>query len=344
MAKAKQLKSGRWRVQYYKGKKLDGKPDYGSATFETEIEANIFALQHKKHHKEVSHNPANMTLTEAIDRYIESNDAILSPSTIREYRQEQRNWLQGIMNTKLNRLTQEMIQKVINHESRTHAPKTVRNMHGLLSTVLREYYPEFRLNTKLPPKDKREIVIPEIDTVMRIIGAAKGTYLEAPVLLAVCLGLRRSEILGLKWDCIDLKNKMIKIKKAKVLGEDNKMIEKNPKSYAGNRGINIPNILVTALKKHPKDGEYLINITGCAMYKRFSSLLKKHDIPHIRFHDLRHINASVMLKLNVPNKYAAERMGHSTEDMLKSVYQHTLLNEKKKIDTKVNAYLDRKFK
>jgi len=179
---------------------------------------------------------------------------------------------------------------------------------------------------------------------MRIIGAAKGTYLEAPVLLAVCLGLRRSEILGLKWDCIDLKNKMIKIKKAKVLGEDNKMIEKNPKSYAGNRGINIPNILADALKKHPKDGEYLINITGCAMYKRFSSLLKKHDIPHIRFHDLRHINASVMLKLNVPNKYAAERMGHSTEDMLKSVYQHTLLNEKKKIDTKVNAYLDRKFK
>lgn len=344
MAKAKQLKSGRWRVQYYKGKKPDGRPDYGSATFETEIEANIFALQYKKHNREITHNPANMTLTEAIDRYIESNNAILSPSTIREYRQEQRNWLQGLMNTKLNRLTQEMIQRAINEEARKHAPKTVRNMHGLLSTMLREYHPEFRLNTKLPPKEKREIVIPEIETVIQIISAAKGTYLEVPVLLAVCLGLRRSEILGLKWDCIDLKNKTIKIKKAIVLDENNSQIEKNPKSYAGNRGIDIPNILADALKKHPKDGDYVISITGCAMYKRFISLLKKNDIPLLRFHDLRHVNASVMLKLNIPNRYAAERMGHSTEDMLKSVYQHTLKTEKKKIDTKVNAFFDKKFK
>ena len=70
------------------------------------------------------------------------------------------------------------------------------------------------------------------------------------------------------------------------------------------------------------------------------SLLKKNDIPLLRFHDLRHVNASVMLKLNIPNRYAAERMGHSTED-IKSVYQHTLKTEKKKIDTKVNAFLDK---
>ena len=73
-------------------------------------------------------------------------------------------------------------------------------------------------------------------------------------------------------------------------------------------------------------------------------MLAKNNISHMRFHDLRHVNASVMLKLNIPNKYAAERMGHATEDMLKNVYQHTLSQDMKSINQTVNDYFDKTFK
>ena len=64
----------------------------------------------------------------------------------------------------------------------------------------------------------------------------------------------------------------------------------------------------------------------------------------MRFHDLRHVNAAIMLKLNVPNKYAAERMGHATEDMLKNVYQHTLENEMRDISLRVNEFFEKNLK
>ena len=59
---------------------------------------------------------------------------------------------------------------------------------------------------------------------------------------------------------------------------------------------------------------------------------------HYRFHDLRHINASVMLALGVPNKYAQERMGHATDNMLKTVYQHTMSAEQAAVAQKVDDY------
>ena len=58
-----------------------------------------------------------------------------------------------------------------------------------------------------------------------------------------------------------------------------------------------------------------------------------------RFHDLRHYNASVMLALGVPDKYAMQRMGHSTPNMLKTVYQHIMEKAQNEQDKKVNDYM-----
>ena len=58
------------------------------------------------------------------------------------------------------------------------------------------------------------------------------------------------------------------------------------------------------------------------------------------FHDLRHLSASVMLMLNIPDKYTMERGGWSTNSTLKSVYQHTFSDERKKVDKKIDEYLN----
>lgn len=345
MAKAKQLPSGSWRVQVYMGRDAQGKAKYLSITCDSEDEANYAALAYKLGKKSPENKPENMTLYEAIDRYIVARDAVLSPATVREYRQLQRNGLKSIMNVRLIKLTQDMIQRAINEEAKTLSPKTIRNRHGILSAVLREFRPGFILTTKLPQKRKVRIYIPDIDTVQKIIEAAQKhpeTELEIPILLAVCLGLRRSEILGLKWENVDLKKNLITISCAKVLNIENQYVEKAPKSYAGERTLPLPEMLIDTLKKErdKSNSPYVVDMTGGALSDRFSKLLKRNDIPHMRFHDLRHVNAAIMLKLNVPNKYAAERMGHATEDMLKNVYQHTLEHEMNSINEKVNSFFE----
>ena len=72
------------------------------------------------------------------------------------------------------------------------------------------------------------------------------------------------------------------------------------------------------------------------MYNGFERICEKAGVPHFRFHDLRHMNASVMLAVGIPNKYAQERMGHATDNMLRTVYQHTIQEEQKKYSEEID--------
>ena len=70
-------------------------------------------------------------------------------------------------------------------------------------------------------------------------------------------------------------------------------------------------------------------------------MLKQTGLPHYRFHDLRHANASIMLMLGVPDKYAMDRLGHSTNNTLKNIYQHTLDSKKEEVNASVNNYFEK---
>ena len=144
--------------------------------------------------------PAAMTVGEAIDQYIESKDSVLSPSTVAGYKRIRKNALQELMPLRLPALTQEAVQRAVNKMAREKSPKSVANAHGLLSAALEMYYPDFRLRTTLPQKRRYEISIPSDSDITAIIAEAEGTKNELPILLAIWLGLRMSEILGLKWE------------------------------------------------------------------------------------------------------------------------------------------------
>ena len=155
MAKAKKLASGSWRCLVYDYTDAAGKRHYKSFTSadptqkgrrEAEALAAAWALEKEERTR------CPMTYGEALDRYIEERSATLSPSTIREYRRSRGADFQMLMSVPLDEITQEIVQKAVNEERRTHSPKSVRNMHGLLSGVLRSYRPDFALNTTPPPK------------------------------------------------------------------------------------------------------------------------------------------------------------------------------------------------
>lgn len=315
MAKAKKLPSGNWRVLVYAGIGTDGKRKYESFTAATKKEAEYqaaeFALKQK-----AKTAPENMTLGEAYDKYIESKSNVLSPNTIREYKRSRKQNLQGLMNIKLSYLTQELIQKEINEASTNHSPKSVRNMHGLLSAVLSVYMPDFKLHTTLPQRQKYERQIPTDKDINKLLEVAKGTVYEVPIMLAAFGALRRGEICALTPD--DVTDTGVKISKAIAINEDLKKVVKAPKTYAGYRFVELPDFVIEKLKR------WDFKINPATLTNRFSDFVKKAGIPHCRFHDLRHYHASVLHALGVPDKYVMQRGGWSSTGVLQDVYQHTM--------------------
>lgn len=350
LPKIKQLPSGAYHAQVYSHTDENGKRRYESFTSYDYAALVTEIAQFKQDKKEERINASlgrrALTLADAFEKYIQSKSAVLSPSTIVGYRKIQRNYLKGLMPRKVDELTQEQIQIAINEEAMRLSPKTVRDTHGLLSSVLRVYRPEFTLYTRLPQKERTEIVIPDEHEVVAMINAAKGTDMEIPVYLGACCGLRRSEISALTWDCIDFKKDTITVKSALVLNEDREFVRKSTKTTAGTRTIRMFPIVKDALLSYKKDAEangtyapdIAITVSPTIITKHFSSLQDKAGTKHYRFHDLRHYAVSVMLSLNIPKNYIADYVGHETENMIDRVYGHILKSKKTSVEDVINDY------
>lgn len=321
-----QLPSGSWRCQVMVAGKRVSVVDDDPAV----AHAKALALKAGLLQKETP--VSSMTVGDAVDRYIESKDSVLSPSTVAGYKRVRKNDMQEIEGARLATLTQEAVQRWINGLSKKKSPKSVRNAHGLLSAALAVYLPGLALRTTMPQKRRYEAAVPSGEDVAAIMEAARGTRDELPILLAVWLGLRMSEILGLKWGDID--GDILHIRRA-LVDEG----EKTTKTYSSQRDLPLPAYIRSLMNPGEKD-EHIVPTTRRALYCRFQTICKRAGVQHYRFHDLRHINASVMLALGVPNKYAQERMGHSTDNMLKTVYQHTMKSESQQTADKVDRYFE----
>ena len=347
MPTAKKLPSGSWRCLVYSHteeiKNSDGsikkKRIYESFTSNipgpkgkriAEQAAAEFAAN-----KDQRSRSADMLLGTAMDNYIQSRESILSPRTIMDYKRIRRMSLQSLMNIRLSRITQEDIQIAINLEAVNHSPKTVRNSHGLLSAVLKQYRPDFALNTSLPKKQRVELYIPTDEEVKRLIRASEGTEMELPILLAAFGPMRRGEICAL--DSTDISGNIVHVSKNMVRTEDNTWIIKSPKSYAGDRYIDFPDFV--AEKWRGKTGR-IVNLTPNNITDRFRSCLHRAGLPHFRFHDLRHYSAPIQHALGIPDSYIMQRGGWGNDGTLKAVYRHALADKTKEMDDIANQHFN----
>lgn len=328
----KQLPSGKWHVQVMVQGRRMGK------TFRTKEEASYWAAGVKTRCREAEKSPRDMTVGELLDRYIMSKDSVLSPSTIAGYKRIRRNWTKSFTQIRLADLTQERVQRQINLMAKTKSPKSIRNAHGLLTAALAEFWPEKVLRTTLPQKRRYEAAIPSQKDIVCLAATAEGRPIELPFLLAVWMGLRVSEIRGLTWDCIE--GDMLHIKQAVVDGEHGPEI-KGTKTYSGDRWIRLPPRIRALIERQPHQDAFIVHMSGQAIYKAFSRLCEKSGVQHYRFHDLRHMQASVMLALGIPDKYAMERMGHASTNMLKTVYQHTMQETREQVADMVDDYFSK---
>ena len=268
----------------------------------------------------------NITVKQAIDRYIESKYAVLSPSTVKGYMIVKRNQLQNLMEVKLSDLNSELYQSAINSDMLKYSPKSISNAVGLVNAAVKMFAPEIRskLYVTKPQKIKTSFYIPEKDEIDVIYNRIKHskTDLVKPFLLASQCGLRPSEISALSGDCIC--KGQIEIKAAIVLDHQGNPIRKAPKTYAGYRSIPISNQMEkTLLNKINHRQQSICGMTAKEIGDQWRKFFDANsDLYYFKFYALRHYYASKCLLMGIPQRYIAELMGHSSTNMIERVYQH----------------------
>lgn len=189
---------------------------------------------------------------------------------------------------------------------------------------------------QLPKLVKKEKELPSFETVFGIV---KGTEIELPCLLSSWLSLRVGEVVGLQFRDVDKEKKTLKIRRTIIQTVDGQEVREGCKTEKSTRSLNIPDYLFQMIMaiSHKEETDFIVTLTRKAIYSRFKRLMLKNWYD-ITYHDLRHLNASVMLMLGVPDKYAMERGGWSTDNILKSVYQQTFSNERVRFDEVIDSY------
>lgn len=200
---------------------------------------------------------------------------------------------------------------------------------------------------ELPPAKRHEPNFYTKEQAEALLVAAKGTVLYTALLIAIFYGLRRSELCGLKWDSINFETEMMTIRhtvvKAQTLVEkDRTKTESSYRTYPLNEKVKELLLGIKATQERNRkllgDGyhcsDYVLTwedgrtISPDYISHAFRKLLKKHRLPLIRFHDLRHSCASILLSDGATLKDVQEWLGHADIQMTANVYGHLDMSRK----------------
>ena len=282
--------------------------------------------------------PLSVTLGAACDAYIDARRGIRSPTTIASYEKIRAQYFQGLMGTRLDRIDEKALSRAVALErqrvSRRGAPlsaKTLASALGYIRGVLREN--GVTLGRVTAPEVKRRLVqLPEPGAVLR---AVIGTDVELPCLLAAWLSLSMSEIRGLTRSKSILDGKLYILETlVTVKGKD--IRKEGGKEEQRSRVLDIPPYIQRLIDAVP--GDVLVPLSIRQIERRFDAALRAAGLPHMTFHQLRHLNASVMAMLGIQTEIAQERGGWKTPHTMQQVYTHTFTAPRQAADAAIDAY------
>jgi len=267
-------------------------------------------------------------------------------------------------NIQLKNLNHEQIQNFYNFLSSKGridgkgglSPKTIKNIHTLLHEVLekavqtQKIYTNVAKTANLPKKENKEIKILSKDDQLLFLKVVNSNRLGIAFIVSLATGLRVGELLGLRWEDVDMDNNILNVNqtigRVKLFDENSSVKSKlafgEPKTAAGKRSVSIPPCVTEQLKKHKKkqNEERLVfdgvfnehNLVFCSQIgipidpknldRTFKSLLKKAELEKTNLHALRHTYATRLLEANEHPKTVQELLGHSTISTTLDIYSH----------------------
>lgn len=276
---------------------------------------------------------AHITFKTAAESYMSTKSNVLSPSTIRGYSSILKCLPGEFTGRLITDIDNILVQKVINDYSRTHSPKSVKNVNGFITAVMSLYSPNTRLSITLPQNVRKKEYIPTDEDVKRIIEYSSGSPYEIPLILAT-FGLRRSEVCALTLD--DLCGNTLTINKAYVEGPDKKYIIKTTKTEAGTREIYLPNHVVELIQRQG----YIYKGHPNGIVRYLHKTQDKLGIPRFSLHKFRHYYASMAHALNIPDAYIMSSGGWRSDGTLKTIYRHALEDKKEFMQKQAADYIN----
>lgn len=325
-----------------------GKPKirkiYHSITADTLEDALILKKDFINNKK--SGKPADeMSVGQAMNKYIEISRPTLSPTTIQRYEQIRRYAFQDIMEIPLRRLTPSLIRQSValeckrpNHVTlKPLAAKTIHDEFGLLTATLNLFYPELHYNVTLPQivKNQHELSFPD-----QIFDLVRGTDIELAVLLAMWLSFTMSEIKGLtKSRSLSKDGQYISVVETSVMVHNKAVRKDTAKQPHRRRQLRIPPYIQKLISQVETDE--LVPYTHRYVSGRFTRMIDDAGLPHMTFHDLRHVNASVMAYLGedkVPAQYARARGGWSSDHVMRGTYMQQFDRKRQEVDDQIDGF------
>lgn len=301
----------------------------------------------------------------------------------------------GLGAIKLNKLRTNDIQKFYNNllvngrkrpvetlqedgtkvEDSSLSTRTVKYIHIVLSQALDQAVKEgyIYINpaaaTTQPRQVKKEITPLTTEQVKQFLQDIKEEWLYPVYITAIGTGLRRGELLGLKWEVINLEEGTAQIKRQLIQVKGQVLLEEYTKTKGSTRTIALPDMVIRELKKLKQWQDEINNPGGKVValnkkkaqgddyvfcwpdgtyirpdyaYKELKRLLDEHSLPSIRFHDLRHTFATMLLETGEHPKVVSEMLGHSSITITLDTYSHVLPSMKEKAAAKLNDILEQK--
>jgi integrase len=232
--------------------------------------------------------------------------------------------------------------------------KTLLQVHRILHRAFKKAVGDKKMEKNpcdgvdAPSPDEYIPTVYDEELFAELLDKLVGHRMEALILIAGMCGLRRGELLGLTWEDIDFENEIINVQRNRVPTKEEGVIEKDPKTKKSKRSFAIPSVIMPTLRRCRGIGKLYVRLDGeqyhpGSVSQAFSKFLAANNLPHIRLHDMRHFNGTMMLKHGVSEKEIMERGGWSTVDMVRK-YQHVLKEMDKKSADKLNNVLKKKKK
>lgn len=289
-----------------------------------------------------------VTVADYLTRWLGSISGQVKPRTLDSYSTDVRlHLVPYIGRARLTKLTAAQVQYLLDDLSDTLAPASVQHVHTTLRRALEQAMRwdlvprNVATLVDAPRQEQAEIQPLDQEQTEIFLAAAKGDSLEALWSLAVLTGMRRGEMLALRWEDLDLDAGTLAVRHT-LTRIDGKLTLTVPKSAKSRRTIHLPAKARHALRRRRcrqleermsrgrGEGEYVFSfgggtpLDGAFVQRRFKALLTGAGLPDIRLHDLRHTAATLMLAKGIELHVVSRTLGHASISVTADIYGHIL--------------------